>query len=116
MNDNMHNPLGLDGFAFVEFTGPDTADMARQLEMLGFTAFARHPELDVTLFRQGRIAFVLNHDATEQARGFAAAHGPSANGMAFKVANAGKAYELALASGAKPAGGGLLTQYVLEGI
>ncbi len=99
----MHNPLGLDGFAFVEFTGPDTAAMARQLEQLGFTAVARHPSKAITRFRQGRIDFLINAEATGQAAEFRNLHGPSANGMAFRVADAGKAYGLALESGAHPA-------------
>lgn len=111
------NPLGLDGFAFVEFTGPDAAGMAGQLEMLGFTAFARHPSRDITLYRQGRIAFVLNNLGTPQAQVFADLHGPSANGMAFRVDDAARAYDLALQSGARAVtGGGLLDSYVLEGI
>ena len=120
MNDNKpraDNPLGLDGFAFVEFTGPDTAHMALQLEMLGFTAFARHPQLDVTLYRQGRIHFVLNHCATPQAATFADLHGASANAMAFRVTDAARAYDLALQSSARPVtGGGLVSDHVLEGI
>ena len=110
------NPLGLNGFAFVEFTGPDTAAMAHQLELLGFTAFARHPSLDITLYRQGRIHFVLNHRATSHARSFAAQHGPSASGMAFRVYDADHAWQCALKSGAHPSEGGLLTTHVLEGI
>jgi 4-hydroxyphenylpyruvate dioxygenase len=111
------NPLGLDGFAYVEFTGPDTATMAQQLELLGFTAAARHPSLDVVLYRQGRIRFVVNHLATPHARTFAAEHGPSAAGMAFRVADAAQAYDLALQSGARPAkASGLQQDFVLEGI
>jgi 4-hydroxyphenylpyruvate dioxygenase len=34
--------LGLDGFAFREFTSPDRAAMADQSERLGFVAAARH--------------------------------------------------------------------------
>ncbi len=103
--DITHNALGLDGFAFVEFTGPDTNAMAGQLAALGFTAVARHPERALTLFRQGRADFVLNSAGSPQAERFAAAHGPSANGMGFRVADARKAYELALEHGALAAKG-----------
>ena len=100
MNDN---PLGLDGFAFVEFTGPAPDDMARQLDMLGFTAVARHPARDILRFRQGRIDFLLNREPVGQAAEFRALHGPSANGMAFRVKDAARAYELALENGARAA-------------
>ena len=113
------NPLGLNGFEFVEFTGPNPDDMARQLEMLGFTAAATHPTKDITRYKQGRINFLLNRETVGQAADFRDAHGPSANGMAFRVDNAAKAYELALKSGAKPADaarGALPGAPVLQGI
>jgi len=94
-----HNPLGLDGFAFAEFTSPNTAQMARQLEQLGFTAAAEKPTRGLTLFRQGRIRLVLNAGGG-QAANFRKAHGPSANGMGFRVANAMQAYAAAIERGA----------------
>jgi 4-hydroxyphenylpyruvate dioxygenase len=94
------NPLGLDGFAFCEFTSPDPGAMAQQFEQFGFVAAARAPGL--TLYRQGRIAFILNAGGG-QAEAFRAEHGPSANGMAFNVADAAVAYARALERGAKPA-------------
>lgn len=113
------NPLGLDGFAFCEFTSPDPTLMAAQLEHLGFTAAARHPERDLTLYRQGRIAFVLNVSTTGQAAEFRKLHGPSANGMAFRVADAATAYALALERGANAAdatASAFAEAHVIEGI
>jgi 4-hydroxyphenylpyruvate dioxygenase len=119
MPENEANCLGLDGFAFVEFTGPDTAAMARQLEALGFTAVSRHPDMAITRYRQGRVDFVLNAAASDQARTFALLHGPSANAMAFRVEDAANAFELALEKGARPvdAGTGAFADVpVIEGI
>lgn len=96
-----NNPLGLNGFEFVEFTGPDTAAMAEQLEMMGFVAASRHPERDIVRYKQGTINFLLNTAGSAQAADFAEHHGPSANGMAFRVANAKAAYDLALKNGAQ---------------
>jgi 4-hydroxyphenylpyruvate dioxygenase len=93
------NPLGLNGFAFCEFTSPDPAAMAAQFEQLGFTPAAHVPGRPLILYRQGRIAFVLN-TGEGQAAAFRAAHGPSANGMAFRVADAEQAHRLALERGA----------------
>ena len=114
------NVMGLNGFEFVEFTGPETAAMGRQLELLGFTPVSRHPTRDIVRYKQGRINFLLNRDATAQATAFAAAHGPSANGMAFRVADAAKAYDIALGHGARAAdatSGALgYGSFVLQGI
>ena len=114
------NPLGLNGFEFVEFTGPDTAAMAAQLEMLGFVAASRHKTRDIVRYKQGTINFLLNTAASPQAIDFAEHHGPSANGMAFRVADAKAAYELALQNGAVAfdAAQGALgdNSYVLKGI
>jgi len=119
MSEN-DNPLGLDGFAFVEFTTPDAGAMVAQLEQLGFVPAATQPGRDLTLFRQGRINIILNEEKTGQAADFREIHGPSANSMAFRVADAGKAHALALARGAKsvdPARGALGPQArIIEGI
>jgi len=99
MTSAAHNPLGLDGFAFAEFTSPEPAVMAEQLEQFGFVAAARRKDRGLTLYRQGRINLVLNAGSS-QAKTFAATHGPSANGMGFKVANALQAYASAIEYGA----------------
>ena len=109
------NPLGLNGFAFVEFTGPDTAVMTAELEKLGFSAVAHHPHHDVVLYRQGEACFLLNHAATTQARDFAAQHGPSANSMGFIVADAAQALAEAVKRGAVAVKDGLFP-YALQGI
>lgn len=118
MNDH-NNALGLDGFAFAEFTSPEPMLMASQLEQLGFTVAARSPDEGMTLYRQGRIAFIINARETGQAAAFRNAHGPSANGMGFRVADADRAYALALARGAKAAdasASALPNAHVIEGI
>jgi 4-hydroxyphenylpyruvate dioxygenase len=112
------NPLGLDGFEFVEFTGPEPDRMAAQLEQLGFVAASRKG--DLTRYKQGRINLVLNRSPSGQAAAFREAHGPSANGMAFRVHDAEAAYQAALERGARqadPAAGALgAGSRVLEGI
>ncbi len=94
------NPLGLNGFAFVEFTSPNIDTMTGQLKQLGFVAAARQEARNLTLFRQGNIAIVLNSGSGRQAAEFRDLHGPSANGMAFRVTDAAKAHALALSRGA----------------
>ena len=97
------NPMGLDGFEFAEFTSPDPDRMAAQFEQFGFVAASTHPSKAVTRYKQGRINLLLNRETSGQAADFAAAHGPSANGMAFRVHDARAAFDAALARGARPA-------------
>jgi 4-hydroxyphenylpyruvate dioxygenase len=99
---DQQNPFGLDGFAFCEFTSPEPETMAAQFEQLGFVAAARAPERQLTLYRQGRIAFILNA-GPGHAESFRSDHGPSANGMGFKVDNATDAHRIALERGATDA-------------
>lgn len=101
MND-ASNPMGLDGFEFVEFAAPDAAVLERTFELLGFERVARHRSKDVSLFRQGGINFILNNEPRSHAYYFAQEHGPSACGMAFRVKDAHAAYQRALELGAQP--------------
>ena len=113
------NPIGLDGFEFVEFTSADAAKMTALIEQLGFTACATHPTKAITRYKQGRINLLVNMEPHGQAAEFRAVHGASANGMAFRVADAKSAYELALSRGAKGADASrsaFPNAYVLEGI
>jgi 4-hydroxyphenylpyruvate dioxygenase len=119
MTVTAENPIGLDGFEFVEFTSTDPARMKELIEQLGFTAYAKHPTKDIVRYKQGRINLLVNQEDVGQVAGFRAAHGPSANGMAFRVADAKAAYELALARGAQAADASQSAfpdAYVLEGI
>ncbi|QCK84700.1 4-hydroxyphenylpyruvate dioxygenase [Phreatobacter aquaticus] len=96
------NPMGTDGFEFVEFAHPDPAELSRVLELMGFTAVARHRSKAVTLYRQGDVNYVVNAEPDSFAAAFAAEHGPCACAMAFRVTDAKHAYERALSLGAEP--------------
>lgn len=102
MTDLFENPMGLDGFEFVEFAAPEPGVLETAFELLGFTKVAKHRSKDVVLWRQGGINFVINNEKYSKAYYFAQEHGPSACGMAFRVKNAHEAYSLALKNGAQP--------------
>ena len=102
MADLFDNPMGLMGFEFVEFAAPHTHTLEPLFEKLGFTLVARHRSKDVLLYRQGDINFIVNREPRSLAGYFAAEHGPSACGMAFRVRDAHRAYNRALAQGAQP--------------
>ena len=96
------NPMGTDGFEFVEYTAPEPERLESLFRELGFRAVARHRSKRVTLYRQGDINFVVNAEPDSFAQAFARVHGPSACAMAFRVADAAHAYKRALELGAKP--------------
>ncbi|MDP1617354.1 4-hydroxyphenylpyruvate dioxygenase [Phenylobacterium sp.] len=103
--DLFENPLGTDGFEFVEFTSPEPERLAGLFDLMGFTAVSRHRSKNVVRYRQGDINFLLNMEPSGQPADFRQAHGPSANAMAFRVRDAAKALALAVERGATPVQG-----------
>jgi 4-hydroxyphenylpyruvate dioxygenase len=99
--DLFENPLGTDGFEFVEFTSPDPQALARVFEAMGFTAVARHRSKNVLRYKQGDVDFILNMEPRGQAADFRGRHGPSINAMAFRVRDAAKALKSAIERGAR---------------
>lgn len=102
MADLFENPVGLDGFEFVEFSAPSRGLLEPVFEMIGFTLVARHRSKAVELWRQGDINFITNYEKRTPAAYFAEEHGPCACGMAFRVKDAAKAYKYVLEKGAQP--------------
>jgi 4-hydroxyphenylpyruvate dioxygenase len=94
------NPMGTDGFEFVEYAAPDPKAMGELFEKMGFTAIARHRHKDVTLYRQGEINFIINAEPDSFAQRFARLHGPSVCAIAIRVQDAAFAYKRALELGA----------------
>jgi 4-hydroxyphenylpyruvate dioxygenase len=94
------NPMGTDGFEFVEYAAPDPVALGRLFESMGFTAIAKHRTKSVTLYRQGGVNFIINAEPNSFAQRFARHHGPSVCAMAFRVKDAKQAYERALELGA----------------
>ena len=78
MADLFDNPLGLDGFEFVEFSAPTPGVLEPVFEVMGFTRIARHRSKHVELWRQGEINLIANYEPRSPAAYFAAEHGPSA--------------------------------------
>ena len=102
MPDLFDNPMGLMGFEFVEFASPTPGVLEPVFERMGFVLVAKHRSKDVVLYRQGDINFIVNREPKSPAGYFAAEHGPSACGMAFRVKDAHHAYKRALELGAQP--------------
>ena len=102
MADLYENPMGLMGFEFVEFASPTPGVLEPVFELMGFSKVAQHRSKNVSLYRQGDINFIINAEPRSVASYFAAEHGPSACGLAFRVRNSRLAYERALELGAEP--------------
>lgn len=102
MADLFDNPMGLQGFEFLEFSSPEPAQLKQLFEQVGFTHIANHRSKNVQLYRQGDINFIINQEPKSPASYFADEHGAGACGMAFRVKNAQQAYDRALELGAQP--------------
>jgi 4-hydroxyphenylpyruvate dioxygenase len=109
------NPIGLDGFEFVEFTSPDPEALAGLFGKLGFTHIGNHRSKAIRHYCQGDVHFLLNMETAGHAKDFREAHGPSASAMAFRVADAEEALAEAVRRGATATKGDLDLP-VLEGI
>ena len=54
------NPVGTDGFAFVEFAHPHPEELASLFAKMGFVPVLRHRDGVVTIYRQGDIDFIVS--------------------------------------------------------
>ena len=102
MSDLFANPIGLDGFEFVEFSAPEKGVLEAAFAAMGFRRIARHRSKNVELWRQGEINLVTNYEPRSPAWYFSREHGPSACGMAFRVRDAHRGYAELLARSAEP--------------
>jgi 4-hydroxyphenylpyruvate dioxygenase len=94
------NPLGIAGLEFVEFAAPSPADLGRRFEQLGFKAIARHVSKAVTLYRQGRMNFLVNAEPDSFAARYAEEYGMGICALGVRVDNAQRAFERAIELGA----------------
>ena len=105
-----YNPLGTDGFEFVEYTAADAQGIQALKDLfisLGFAEVAKHKSKDVWLFKQGDVNFIVNAEPSSQAEEFAKVHGPSVCGMAFRVKDASVALQHAIENGGKQFSGNI---------
>ena len=81
------NPMGINGFEFVEFAAPDASLLHAMFKRMGFTAVLKHRTRAITVYRQGGVNFLVNEDPDSFAATFAKAHGPCACGFAIRFKN-----------------------------
>jgi len=94
------NPMGTDGFEFVEYAAPEPELLRDLFSRMGMPAVAQHRSKDVTLHKLRDVNFIINAERDSFAQEFARQHGPCACAMAFRVRNAAYAFKRALDLGA----------------
>jgi 4-hydroxyphenylpyruvate dioxygenase len=96
------NPIGTDGFEFVEFAHARPEQLSTLFEQMGFARIAKHKTKAINVYRQGDINYVLNAEPESFATGFLHTHGPCAASMAWRVVDAMHAFQRAVKLGAEP--------------
>ena len=96
------NPMGTDGFEFVEFAHPDPEELRVLFTRMGYEMVARHKHKDFELWQQGDITYVLNAQVDSFGARFVEDHGPCAPSMGWRVVDAQAAFDRAVRLGATP--------------
>jgi 4-hydroxyphenylpyruvate dioxygenase len=96
------NPVGTDGFEFVEFAHPEPEKLAQLFARMGYVEVARHKSKSISVWRQGDINYLINSQPNSHALAFAEQHGPCAASMAWRVADSRHAFDHAVKMGAEP--------------
>ncbi|GFE51988.1 4-hydroxyphenylpyruvate dioxygenase [Roseobacter cerasinus] len=99
------NPAGTDGFEFVEFAHPDPQELRDLFARMGYAHVANHKTKQIELWQQGDITYVLNAEGGSFGARFVETHGPCAPSMGWRVVDAQKAFDHAVAQGAEPYNG-----------
>ena len=97
------NPAGLSGIEFVEFASPEPERLDQLFREFGFSKLQRHRDLDIVLYRQNDMVFLINREASGQAAQFAKDHGPSICSMGWRVKDSEAALRESTTRGAEPA-------------
>lgn len=96
------NPMGTQGFSFVEFCSPKSSELSDLFRALGFRLIGHHSSKPLHWFQQGNIHFLISEEHAGFSQNFFQLHGPSACAMGFKVKNAKSALEYANLHNARP--------------
>jgi 4-hydroxyphenylpyruvate dioxygenase len=94
------NPLGVNGFEFIEFATSKPQALGGVLEMMGFQPVARHRSREVALYRQGSMNIIVNAQPADVPRTVEPIERPVISAFALRVRDANYAYRRALDLGA----------------
>lgn len=98
-----HNPVGIRGFDFIEFSSPEPEKLDLLFKTLGFSKTKKHRSKNIVYYNQNDIHFFVNQEPGSFSSEFAKLHGPSASATGWRVEDPKAALETALARGAKKA-------------
>lgn len=98
---NWENPLGTDGFEFLEFATHHPEQLAKQFIAMGFAPVAKHKSGNIIIYQQNDIRFIINGEPNSKAHEFATLHGPSVSAMGFRVKDAKLAHTQTVKRGAR---------------
>ena len=56
------NPMGTDGFEFVEYAHPKPEELHALFKLMGYAPVARHKTKKITVYRQGDINYLVNEE------------------------------------------------------
>lgn len=98
-----HNPIGLSGIDFVEFSGPNPQNLHEIFDAFGFARKLRHKTKAIDMYQQNDIQFFINTTPGSFAEKFYREHGPCISAMGWRVENADHAHDEAVKRGARSA-------------
>ena len=96
------NPIGVDGFDFVEIATTNPTEVFEVFRRFGFRLKAQHPTRKVYHMAQGEINIIVNNEPQSYAYKYAEKHGHSIMAQGYRVKDAEKALVEAVKRGARP--------------
>ncbi len=100
--EGWENPIGVDGFDFVEIATTNPTEVFEVFKRFGFKLKAEHPARKVYHMVQGEINIIVNNEPQSYAYKYAEAHGHSIMAQGYRVKNAEHALTEAVKRGARP--------------
>ena len=71
------NPMGTDGFEFVEYAHPKPEELHALFKLMGYAPVARHKTKKITVYRQGDINYLVNEEPAATAMASSPRMGPA---------------------------------------
>jgi 4-hydroxyphenylpyruvate dioxygenase len=100
MNNNLNNPIGLQGIEFVEYSSANSQYLDKLFKEFGFSKTQKHSIMAIDYYQQNDIHFLVNNTPGSYAQSFSKHHGPSICSMGWRVQNAKEALKVAKERGA----------------
>ncbi|MGK7875164.1 MAG: 4-hydroxyphenylpyruvate dioxygenase [Xenococcaceae cyanobacterium] len=96
------NPIGIDGFSFLEFATPSPRELTTVFKRFGFYRKGYNDSHTISWYAQGGINLIINNKPEGYATGFDKKHGPALSAIGWRVKDAEFAFRETVRRGAKP--------------